>query len=86
MRAQADEKAGHTISGTLGAQGRRALTRSSRAANQSPPARLPEDAVPHDPWTEAAALATLLGIDPAKVREAIDLSGGEAADWSDDVL
>jgi hypothetical protein len=76
LRAEADAKASRMIYGALGARGRRALLRLPRAAKQSPPARLPAHAVPRDPWTEAAALATLLGVDEASVREAIELSGG----------
>jgi hypothetical protein len=64
------------IYGALGTRGRRALLRLPRAAKQSPAARLPEAAVPTDAWTAAAALATLLGVDAATVREAIELSGG----------
>ena len=70
LRAEADVKARAVIRGAFG----RAISRLPHAARA--PARLPEDAVPHDPWTEAAALATLLGVDADKVREAIDLSGG----------
>jgi hypothetical protein len=76
LRAEADAKASRMIYGALGTRGRRALLRLPRTAKQSPPARLPEAAVPRDPWTEAAALATLLGVDEASVREAIEFSGG----------
>lgn len=74
MRAEADAKASRMIYGALGTRGRRALLRLARGA-KSPAARLPAHAVPRDPWTEAAALATLLGVDEATVREAIELSG-----------
>jgi hypothetical protein len=75
LRAEADAKASRMIYGALGTRGRRARLRLRRA---EPPerARLPEAAVPHGPWAEAAALATLLGVDAATVREAIELSGG----------
>jgi hypothetical protein len=76
MRAEADAKASRMIYGALGTRGRRALPRLPRAAKPSSAARLPAHAVPRDPWTEAAALATLLGVDEASVREAIELSGG----------
>ena len=85
MRAEASAKARAIVYGSLGARDRRGLLRPRRPA-KSPPARLPADAVPQDPWTEAAALATLLGVDADKVREAIELGGGETADWFGDVL
>jgi hypothetical protein len=79
LRAEADAKASRMIHGALGTRGRRALPRLPRVEKQSPPARPPAHAVPRDPWTEAAALATLLGVDAATVREAIELSGGGGA-------
>jgi hypothetical protein len=85
LRAEAGAKARAIVYGSLGARDRRALLRPPRAVKR-PAARLHADAVPHDPWTEAAALATLLGVDADKVREAIELSGGETADWFDDAL
>ena len=72
MRAEASAKARAIVYGSLGARDRRGLLRPRRPA-KSPPARLPADAVPHDPWTEAAALATLLGVDADKG------SGGDRA-------
>jgi hypothetical protein len=74
LREAADANARAMLSGALRVRERRALLRLPRVAQA--PARLPEDAVPHDPWSEAAALATLLGVDADKVREAIELSGG----------
>jgi hypothetical protein len=75
MRAEADAKASRMIYGALGTRGRRALLRLARGA-KSPAARLPAAAVPTDAWTEAAAVAALLGVDAAAVMEAVGLSGG----------
>jgi hypothetical protein len=86
MRAEADAKARATVDGWLDARIRRALLQPPRAAKPAPAARLPTELVPHDARTAAAAVAALLGTDAASVMEAVDLTGGEAADWFDDAL
>jgi hypothetical protein len=85
LRAEADAKASPMIYGALGTRGRRALPRLARAA-KSPAARLPAHAVPRDPWTAAAAVAALLGVDATTVLEAVGLSGGGWADEDDELL
>jgi hypothetical protein len=84
LLAEADAKARAIIYGSRGVHGGRSSTRPPRAAN--PPARLPEDMVPHDTQTTAALVGALLGIDAATVMEEVGLSGHEADDWFDDVL
>ena len=84
LQAEADAKARAIIYGSRGVRGGRSSTRPPRAAN--PPARLPEDMVPHDTQTTAALVGALLGIDAATVMEEVGLSGREADDWFDDVL
>jgi hypothetical protein len=86
MRAEADAKARAIVYGSLGDRGRRTLLRVPRATKSAPPARLPQDAIPHDARTAAAAVAALLGVDAATVMEAVGLTGGETADWFDDAL
>jgi Family of unknown function (DUF5681) len=81
MRAEADAKARAIIYGSFRARDRRALLKASGAAKR-PVARMPAD----DTQTAAAAVAALLGVDAATVMEAVGLTGGEAADWVDDVL
>jgi hypothetical protein len=83
MRAEAAAKAQATVDRWLGARGRRALLGTPRA---TPPAQLPENMIPHDTQTAAAAVAALLGVDAATVMEAIGLTGGEADDWAGDAL
>jgi len=84
LLAEADAKARAIIYGSRGVHGGHGLMRPPRAAN--PPARLPEDMVPHDTHTTAALVGALLGIDAATVMEEVGLSGREADDWFDDVL
>jgi hypothetical protein len=84
LRAQAAAKAQATVERWLGARGR-ALLRAPRPAKR-PVARLPADAAPHDTHTAAATVAALLGTDAETVLEAVELTGGEAADWFDDAL
>jgi hypothetical protein len=86
MRAEAGAEAQAIIDRSLGARGRRALLRTPRATKSAPPAQLPENMIPHDTQTAAAAVAALLGVDAATVMEAIGLTGGEADDWSGDAL
>jgi hypothetical protein len=86
MRAEAAAEAQAIVDGWFDARIGRALLRPPRAAKPAPPARLPADLVPHDARTAAAAVAALLGTDAASVMEAVDLTGGEAADWFDDAL
>ncbi len=85
MRAEADAKARAIIHGSLRARDRRALLRPPSAAKRTV-TRLPADAAPHDTHSAAAAVAALLGVDAATVMDAVGLTGGEAADWFDDVL
>jgi hypothetical protein len=84
LLAEADAKAWAIIYGRWGASGGRNSVPPPRAAN--PPARLPEDMVPHDTQTTAALVGALLGIDAATVMEEVGLSGREADDWFDDLL
>ena len=85
MRAEAAAEAQAIVDGWLDARVRRALLRPP-CATQRPVAQLPADAVPHDAQTAAAAAAALLGADSATVTDAVELTGGEAADWFDDAL